>query len=208
MPKTGRPWYRRQTDSWYVWLNGKQVMLATGRKNKAAAHARFAELLGEPPAGTGRAAPTVGELVEAYKSHVKDRIKATTLVSYAVVLASLKHHLGPRPAESVVAGDLEGWARRQGWAAATQRFALTVAGGAFRWAGEAGLLPAEQVGKLSKPPARSRGTEVLIDPALHERLLSVGSPEFRRFIEAVHATGARPGEIARLEAANVVWDGS
>ena len=32
------------------------------------------------------------------------------------------------------------------------------------------------------------------------------SPEFRDFIEAVHATGARPGEIARLEAGHIIWD--
>jgi hypothetical protein len=80
MHKTGRPWYRRGNDSWYVWFNGKQEMLARGGTNKAAACIRFAELIGaeSPPAPPPRAILTVSGLVEAYKTHLKDRIKPTT----------------------------------------------------------------------------------------------------------------------------------
>jgi integrase len=76
----------------------------------------------------------------------------------------------------------------------------------FRWAKESGMVDVNPVSALRKPAARSRGTEALIDPELHRRLLSVVSSAFGDFIEAVHATGARPGEIARIEARNIVWD--
>lgn len=59
---------------------------------------------------------------------------------------------------------------------------------------------------IKKPPAKIRGAEVLIDPKLHQRLLEVVSPEFRVFLRAVQATGARPGQVARVEAKDVQWD--
>jgi hypothetical protein len=48
MHKTGRRWYRKGNDAWYVWHAGKQVLLAKERANKAEAFARFAELLADP----------------------------------------------------------------------------------------------------------------------------------------------------------------
>jgi integrase len=202
--KTGRPWFRKQTDSWYVWHRGRQVPLAKGRANKAAAYARFAELLREGPADSPPL--TVGALVAAYKEHLKGQIKPTTLTSYAAVLAPLVKELGERLAGGLGAADLEAWAARPGWSATTRRFGLTVAAGALRWAERSGLLPHNPIRNLHKPPGRSRGAEVLIDGELHGRLLGVVSPEFRDFLTVVLATGARPGEVARIEAANVAWD--
>jgi hypothetical protein len=141
MQKTGRPWYRRGKDSWYVWHEGQQVFLAKGKKNKAEAFTRFAEILKTEP-GHGLSAVTkVSELVEGYKSHLKDRIKPTTLASYEAVLKPLVGELGKRPAADLSSTDLEAWAKDQSWSATTQRFALTVAGGVFRWAERSGLLP-------------------------------------------------------------------
>jgi integrase len=59
---------------------------------------------------------------------------------------------------------------------------------------------------MKKPPAKSRGAEVLIDAELHERISAVVSPAFCIFLQAVRATGARPGEVARVEAKDVSWE--
>lgn len=206
MQKTGRPWYRRQNDSWYVQVDGKQVQLAKGKENKAAAYFRFAELLEAGVPSAPRPAATVGELVEAYKAHLKNRIKPTTFASYLSVLNPWLRAFSEQPAESVQAAAMEEWAKKQRWSATTQRFALTVTAGAFRWAKRTSLLCDNPLRDLQKPRARSRGADVLIDDALHRKLQEVASPQFRDFIEAVHATGARPGEIARVEARHIVWD--
>jgi integrase len=208
MRKTGCPWYRQGTDSWYVWHEGRQVLLAKGRESKAEAYARFAALLGAAPATEPRPALTIQGLVEAFKTHRKDRIKPATLKSYAAVLDPLKKQMAERLAAEVNATDLEDWARQQDWSTTTQRFALAVAITMFRWSEQSGLLSTNPIVKLHKPPARSRGTEALIDAELHRQLLGVVSPVFGDFIEAVHATGARPGEIARIEAQHIVWDAS
>src|SRR3954452_24994316 len=82
MHKTGRPWYRRGKDSWYVWHAGQQVFLAKGKKNKAEAFARFAEILDAEPGHGSGAATTIGELVDGYMVQLKVRIKRTTMASY------------------------------------------------------------------------------------------------------------------------------
>ena len=59
---------------------------------------------------------------------------------------------------------------------------------------------------IQESSAKSRGAEVLIEPELHQRLMEVVSPEFRDFLQAVQATGARPGEVARVEVKDVQWE--
>src|SRR5947209_5963120 len=122
MRKTGCPWYRQGTDSWYVWLGGRQVFLAKGRANKAQAHARFAELLRGELTEPSRPAFTVRELIEAFQAHRKERIKPATLASYTAVLKPLRKELANQPAVTVEAAILEDWARRQPWSNTTQRF--------------------------------------------------------------------------------------
>ena len=43
--RTPKPWYRRQTDTWYVCLRGKQVPLAKGKRSKREADEAFHRLM-------------------------------------------------------------------------------------------------------------------------------------------------------------------
>jgi hypothetical protein len=94
MRKTGRPWYRKQRDAWYVQIDGQQIILAKGHENKAEAYARYAALLGAGPVATPQpAGVTLCELVEAFKAHCKGRLKPATLASYSSVLSPLTRQL-------------------------------------------------------------------------------------------------------------------
>src|SRR4051812_23204926 len=121
MRKTGCPWYRKGNDSWYVWHEGRQVLLAKGRENKASAYRKFAELLGAEPGGSTEVAWTVERLIKAFEEHLIPRIKATTLASYRVVLRSCETCLGKRTASEITATDLEAWASTQDWSRTTRR---------------------------------------------------------------------------------------
>jgi len=204
--KTGRPWYRKSTNSWYVWHSGRQMRLAEGKKNKAEAYARFAEILGSPPASSVVQVTTVAMLVKAYRTYLVGRIKESTAKSYNCVLEPFVERFGTRPAGDLRAEELESWARQGRWSPTTQRYALTVAAGVYRWATRSKLINKNPIDVLSRPPGKSRGAEILIDSALHERILAVSSPEFRDFLTVVRETGARPGEVAKVEAKDVVWD--
>lgn len=204
--KTGSPWYRRATDSWYVWHSGRQVRLAEGKKNKAEAYARFAELIGDSPPTPQPNEPSIRDLVEAYRAYAVDRIKPSTYKAYNCVLGPFLAELGELPAGKLQPSELERWARKRRWSPTTQRYALTVTAGVFRWATRVGLIAENPVRVVTRPPGRSRGAEILIDPALHERMLAVSSPEFRDFLTVLRATGARPGEVARVEAKDIFWE--
>ena len=43
--RTPKPWYRRQTDTWYVCLRGKQIPLAKGKRSKREADEAFHRLM-------------------------------------------------------------------------------------------------------------------------------------------------------------------
>jgi len=49
MARTAKPWFNKQKNCWMVWLGGKRVKLAEGRKNKKAATNRYDALRFEAP---------------------------------------------------------------------------------------------------------------------------------------------------------------
>jgi integrase len=209
MRKTGTPWYRSTHDAWYVWHEGRQVPLAKGKENTAEAFARFAEVLGAPPRQAAPPpSPTADQLVTAYLDDLRGRVKATTLTAYECVLKSFLKRLADCDAGSLEPNEAERWATQQEWSQTTRRYALTVVGGLTRWAARTGHLTENPLVNLKRPAGRSRGAEILVGRDLHDRLLGVVSPEFGRFLVALWGTGARPGEVARVEAAHVVWEAS
>lgn len=209
MRTSGQPWFRKASNAWYVCHQGKQVRLALGKANKAEAHARFAELLGHPttPNPAVPLAPplTLSDLIQAFRTHIEPRVKSSTLETYQWVLEHLLAWGGSRQASTLQASDLEAWARQPTWSPSMQRFALTLALSVFHRADRKGLLP-NPIRDLQRPQARSRGASILINPELHQRLLSVVSSQFGEFLTMLRETGARPGEVARFEAQFLHWD--
>ncbi|MBX9578890.1 MAG: site-specific integrase [Gemmataceae bacterium] len=208
MRKTGRPWYRKGNDSWYVWHAGRQVQLAKGRGSKAEAFARFAELLTSPVPQPEAMRYTVADLVREFLADAGGRVKRSTFVAYRSTVKPFVATFGTREPKDLTQAQVEQWAKRGKGAVATQRYALIVVSTIYSWAEKTGRLTANPLKGMKKPPAKSRGPEVLIDSELHDRLLEAVSPEFRDFLRAVRGTGARPGEVARIEANDVQWDGA
>src|SRR5262245_43802344 len=115
MSKVGRPWYRKGTESWYVWHGGRQVFLARGKKNRAGAFARFAVLLGAGPPEPPRPGLGVKELVEAYRNHLRPRIKPTTFNAYQCILGPFESAFGGRLPAEVRSSHLEEWSSGRRW---------------------------------------------------------------------------------------------
>jgi integrase len=206
MHKTGRPWYRKGNDAWYVWHAGRQVFLAKGRASKAEAFSRFAEILAGPTTQPQEPQLTVAELGKEFEQSAAERVKPGTLTAYRCILKQFAEQFGSRFPGDLTACQVYEWVDRRKWSAATRRYALVVVGTVYSWAEQSGRITTNPLRGMKKPPARSRGAEVLIGPEQHEAILSVASPEFRDFLQAVQATGARPGEVARVEAKDVLWE--
>jgi hypothetical protein len=67
-----------------------------------------------------------------------------------------------------------------------------------------GLLTTNPIQNMEKPPANSRGREILVGPEDHHRVLTVVSRNFRPFLIALENTGARLQELAQATAKD--WD--
>ena len=206
MAKIGRPWYRKGTDSWYVWHENKQLLLAKGRRNKAEAYARFAELLNSPTPTAPETLYAVSDLLREFEENAAARVQPPTLIAYRCVLKPFRDEFGTHIPAALTPELVEKWACRKKWSTATRRYALIVVCTAFSLALRTKRILVNPLTSVKKPPAKSRGAEALIDSELHTKLLSVASPNFRDFITAVQATGARPGEVARVEAKDVLWE--
>ena len=80
MPRSPRPWYRKHDDWWMVQIDGKQVKLAKGRRNRQQAEHKFHELMlqrGKNPAPES-GEHTVASIIEAYLTHARTRYASRT----------------------------------------------------------------------------------------------------------------------------------
>ena len=119
MQKTGRPWYRKGKDAWYVWNAGRQILLAKGKDNKAEAFARFAELLVEPSQEPKGPQFTVADLVDAFEESTAERVTPGTLASYRCILKPFKAVFGNRSPSELSPPQVTEWANRAKWSSAT-----------------------------------------------------------------------------------------
>jgi integrase len=61
----------------------------------------------------------------------------------------------------------------------------------------------QPAGGVEDGPVRSRGAEVLVEPADHERLLEAASPALRDVLVVLRETGTRPVNLCRATAQNL-----
>lgn len=102
---------------------------------------------------------------------------------------------------------VEAWLdSRPRWSRSTRRGAITSVKRVINESITQGLLEQNPLAKLKKPPCAQR--ERVLDDGERARLLANYAPDdpFRDFLEALLLTGARPGEIAAIEAAQVSLD--
>lgn len=95
--KTPRPWYRSQTDTWYVCRHGKQIPLAKGKANRAEAQAAYFRLMAadaEAPPPSLFAAAQVCDLFLDWSQKHNDRRTYDWYCSYP---RELLHALGGSP---------------------------------------------------------------------------------------------------------------
>ncbi len=204
--RTPKPWYRKQTDTWCVCFHGKQVPLAKGKRSKREAEEAFHRLMSMSPATS--ASPTadgrsleVVVLLDQYLDWVQQNLDCYEwhrrfIQEFASACGGL------------TVGDLKpihvtNWlAKKKTWGPTTRNRVIGEVKRAFNWAIEQGLIESSPIKSLRKPRAKRRERILLRD----ERAKIFGSitdQAFRDFLTALQETGARPGEIRLVTAANV-----
>ena len=216
---------------WGFSRDGKFVPLGVrGRENEAAAVAAFESLTSHPvgpqPAITRSCdsvierEPTVKDVFDRYLAAGARRVArgkcgAKCLTGYRQALAPFAAQFGDRPASDLTtedgADEVEKWASEphQGrkWSPSTRNTYLGVVLSAFKLAGLRTM--------VRRPSKQSRGAGAVLSPEQFAALLEDlrrpkrghGPGDLAELLEALRLTGARPQELAPLEAPGVDWSG-
>jgi integrase len=204
--KIASPWFRESKRAWYVCIAGKQHALG---KDREEAFRRFHLLLAGAEPSPRKAEPkpeatlTVGQLATAYWKDCERRLAANPLRVAKMFLDAFAGACGTLPAGSVRKHHVEAWlGKHPTWGDSTQHMAKTRLIALFRWSVEQELLSVNPIAGIRKPPARSRGQDVVISPEPHARLMASAFPALRNVLFALHQSGARPGEVVSVTAAD------
>jgi integrase len=203
-------WYRTGKDGWYAKVGGRQIALGVkGKQNSAAAQQAWHRLMaggagpGPGPAPMPAGDATVSAVVNGFLTESRGRVKPNTHATYTGLLGPVASHFGDTPAAALSAARLLAYADRPGWGRSYRHNLIGAVQTAFKWAAANGLVGADPVRSVRRPPKASRGRKCVIRAETHARLLAAATPALRLLLTVLHETGARPGELSRLAAADV-----
>jgi integrase len=208
------PWYRAPRDTWYVEINGTQHSL--GRQPEAASPPVRGKRGWNPPAeimqafhrlmADGPKLPTADKITTAKccdlfldwsKRHNEER----TYRWYRWYLQPFCDLYGGVPALDLKPFHVTQWLDKNPSWRAGRRHAITAVKRAFNWCEEQGVLPANPLKRVRKPPANRRD-RVLTTVERAELLAAIADTEFREFVYALQATGCRPSEVSKVTASH------
>ncbi|WP_020472430.1 tyrosine-type recombinase/integrase [Zavarzinella formosa] len=199
------PWYRASKSAWYVQFGTEQVRLAKGPKEeteKEAFDAYYKLMAGRPeglPAGQD---VLTAVLCDLFLDHSQKHHEPKTYQMHLGYLQNFCTAHGRIPAKDIKPLHVNRWLdKNPGWKASRRHAALSVKT-AFSWADKQGVLSPSPLRTLTVAPNNPR-TRVLTADEQAEILGAIIDREFRQFVRAMLATGCRPGEVARVTAANV-----
>jgi integrase len=210
-----KPWYRRQTDSWYVTLRGVQYFIGRHPDGPLPQKSKKTGIWNAPPAietafhefmSKGKL-PTseviaVAKVCDLFLQHAKRHNDARTFNWYSSYLQDFCKGYGRLKAVELRPFHVSQWLDSHDAWKASRRHAVIAVKRAFNFADREGILSPSPIRGVCKPASTARSA-VLTKDERKELLAAIQDRQFRQFTEAMQESGARPSEIARLTAADV-----
>lgn len=212
-----KPWYRSAKSTWYVELDGKQQFLGAHPDGAAppkkvagvwkppqAILDAFYKLMACRPAPSAAASPrdvSVAVLCDLFLDHSKRHHSPETFDLYKLYLDRFAGVYGRQPASSVKPFHVTRWLDAHPKWKASRRHAALAVKRAYSWADKQGVLSPSPLRGLDVAP-NNRRTRVLTAAERNEILAAIRDTQFRQFVQALFETGCRPGEVARVTAAD------
>lgn len=202
------PWYRTAKNAWYVQVAGKKHRLAKGPKEETrkAAFDAFYKLMAHRPEnlpGPDRIATAL--VCDLFLEHSLKNHEPDTFRLYKHFLQSFCDAHGRLPAAEIKPFHVTRWLDDHPKWKASRRHAALAPKRAFAWADKQGLLSPSPLRSLAVEP-NNRRDRVLTTVEKAELLAAIRDEPFREFVHALMETGCRPGEVARVTAADVNLD--
>jgi integrase len=211
-----RPWFRASKSAWFVEYQCRQVRLGQHpdgypppRKVKGSWNPpqpildAFYKLMAADPASLPEPARLLtAQVCDLFLAHSARHNERATYVWYRHFLQSFADLFGRVPARDLKPFHVTRWLDAHPDWDGGRRNAVIAVKRAFNWADGQGLLSPNPLRAVQKPPPRRR-TRILAPEERAEILAAVKDRNFREFLTALYLTGCRPGEVARVTAADV-----
>lgn len=201
MARPPRPWYRADRGVWTVTVAGVRHNLGPDKKAAFRAYHALMAAAGDPAPPPAAGLPLAALLDRWLAAHA-GRLAPLTLRVTAQTTKPFRAALGDTPAARVGRADvgrvLDG---HPGWGPGSRRTALARLAVVYRWGVREGLCPADPTAGIALPPAAARGPEVLLPAAVRDRILAAAPADLHAVLVCLLDTGARPGEVVRVTAA-------
>lgn len=226
-PMAKGPSYYPSKGGYYAWdpARKKRALLASGPPDcpevARLAWEKFTELRGKAPLGRGGDGNTLAAVFDLYLAHARADLKPKTYKMRRFFLTSFLEFPGIKPLtvsrlrQADVTAWVASWAAVRkhkthgtnlSWGQSTQGIAILSVKSAMGWARKAGHTQVNPLAGMRAPRGRSRGKAALISREEHEALLAYCHKEtkpFGAYLKALWDTGARPGEMRNVTAAEL-----
>jgi integrase len=215
--KATGPRYFASKGGFYATINGERHCLAKGPEDdpevKDQAEQKYHELsLASRIATEGDRNPC-SAVLDAYLVECRAHKKPNTARIWEKVYVAFKATLGTLRVRDLKPHQVSKWlldmekprlhsrtGRMVRWGQGTRRIALSALHAAFNWAVAQGIISKSPITSMTVPSPRSRGGDQLLSESDHQRIVGSVPSYLRDYLTALHDTGARPGEVAGVEA--------
>jgi integrase len=203
MPRQAKPWRRKETGAWYAWVKGVQTWLAAASETRETAQRAFYRLsLSEK---RPKAHHAFASLADAFLGHSAKVHPSETYDQYRYKLQSAVRCFGKVKAMELKTSHVEQWLASQSWGTATRRNAITAVKVVLNFAVSEGVIDKNPLASLKRPKMPRRKRTLL--PSERTAILnSITDQRFLDLLTAMAETGARPGELWKLEARHIDWE--
>ncbi|MCG8651685.1 MAG: integrase [Pirellulales bacterium] len=201
MPRQPKPFFRKQTKSWYCSITGRQISLG---KDRETAFEKFHQLMANRDQLSGELT-TLYEISQSYLDWCQTNRKPGT---YSLHLRYLKSFIGVvgkrmRPSQ-LKKHHVTKWHEGLGVVSTTQNDAVGVVQRMLNWAVEQDYLDRNPIIGMKKPKRKRR--DVFYSAEQWKQIKAHALPPLDDFLDFLYTTGCRPIEARTLEAKHLVND--
>jgi integrase len=202
--RPAKPWFRKDSQAWFICINGKQMNLG---KEKEEAHRRFHEIMATnaPPKKEELSVHLAVELIELFLQWTEAHRAPKTLKGYKDFLTSFVASLPDKniPTDKLKPIHVHNWVdAHPTWGDTSKRDAIVAVKRAFLWAEKIGYIERTPLPYIEKPQAHRRDNPISAED--FKTLLShVKDQAFKDLLEFAWESGCRPQEARHIEAKHV-----
>jgi integrase len=190
-----KPWYRKQNQTWYVKINGKQVRLS---KDRAEAKRLFHKLLSD---GKSPSDPKLSACIALYLENLKGT--DNTRRNREQLLGRFLAHVGDRRVSALTEDHLQSFLQ-PGWSSSSTRTAIVAINACLNHCVKRGKIDRNPLKSVEKPTWERRERELTAGEL--GQLLDAAEGPFRSILTALVESGCRPSEVCGLTVEDSVLD--